>query len=291
MAVITAALVNELRQKTGLGMMQCKKALTEAEGNLKEAEVVLRKTLGDKQLSKGAERTASEGSIFARVSDNKRIGAIIELNSETDFVARNDQFKSIGKTLVEKVLSYAAGTVPTDLEALLNDTHEGTTVGAFVNDAATTIGEKVALSRFERFGAPEGNVVSAYVHNPSGSGDEGGKIGVLVEVSGGEDTDALSTLAREIALHVSSSNPMVLSEEDVPADVIAKEREIFAAQAANDPKMAGKPEAAINAMVNGRVRVFLEESVLLKQSYVRDPAITIADLVKKTPGASVVRFV
>jgi elongation factor Ts len=291
MAVITAALVNELRQKTGLGMMQCKKALTEADGDLKEAEVILRKTLGDKQLSKGAERTASEGSIFARVSDNKRIGAIIELNSETDFVARNDQFKSIGKTLVDKILSYAAGTVPTDLQALLNDTHEGTTVGAFVNDAATTIGEKVALSRFERFGAPEGNVVAAYVHNPSGSGDEGGKIGVLVEVSGGDDKDALATLAREIALHVSSSNPMVLSEEDVPAEVIAKEREIFAAQAANDPKMAGKPEAAINAMVNGRVRVFLEESVLLKQSYVRDPAITIADLVKKTPGASVVRFV
>lgn len=291
MAAITAAMVNELRQKTGAGMMQCKAALTEAEGDMNEAVTVLRKKLGDKQVSKGATRTASEGSVFALVSGDKHIGALIELNSETDFVARNDQFKTIGKNLVGKIVGYAAGTVPKDLDAFIADSYEGGTVGSYITDAGATIGEKIALSRFERFGAPEGNVVAAYVHNPSGPGDEGGKLGVLVEVSGGDDRDALATLAREIALHISSSNPLVLSEEEISPDTIEKEREIARAQALNDPKMAGKPEAAINALVNGRVRVFLEESVLLKQSYIRDPAITIADLVKKTEGASVVRFV
>ena len=187
-------------------------------------------------------------------------------------------------------MSYEPGTVPSELAAFLADTHNGMTVGEYITDAATTIGEKVALSRFERFGAPEGNTVSAYVHNPSGSGDEGGKIGVLVEVSGAEK-EAGATLAREIALHISSSNPMVLSEEDVPAEIIAKEREIYAAQAANDEKMKGKPQGAIDAMINGRLRVYLEDTVLLKQSYVRDPAISIDALVKKTPGAGIVRFV
>lgn len=291
MAAITAALVNELRQKTGAGMMQCKKALTEADGNLEEAVTILRKTLVGKQAVKAMERTASEGSVFARVSDDKQRGAIIELNSETDFVARNEQFKAIGKALVAKILAYEAGTVPTDLEAFLADTHEGTTVGAYITDAAATIGEKVVLTRFERFGAPEGNAVAAYVHNPGGSGDEGGKIGVLVETSGGGDKEALATLAREIALHISSSNPQYLTEAEVPAEILEKEREVALAQAKNDPKMAGKPEAALNALVSGRVRVFLEDTVLLKQSYIRDPALTIEALVKKTDGASVVRFV
>ncbi|MBC8138405.1 MAG: translation elongation factor Ts [Fibrella sp.] len=290
MAAITAALVNELRQKTGAGMMQCKKALTEADGDLQEAEVVLRKTMVGKAVGR-SERTASEGLILAKVSDDKHIGVIVELNSETDFVARNDDFKALGKSIVTRIADFAAGTVPTDLDALLAAPMGDTTVGEAVTNAGGRIGEKIALSRFERFGAPEGNAVAAYVHNPSGSGDEGGKVGVLVEVAGSDDKDALATLAREVALHISSSNPMVLAESDVPAEVIEKEREIALAQAQNDPKMAGKPEAAINAMVNGRVRVFLEESVLLKQSYVRDPAITISDLVKKTAGASIVRFV
>ncbi len=291
MAVITAALVNELRQRTSLGMMQCKKALTEADGDLAEAEVILRKSIFGKQGAKAMERTASEGSVFARVSDDKRRGAIIELNSETDFVARNDQFKTIGRALLEKILSYEPGTVPTGLEAFLADSHNGTTVGDYITDASTTIGEKVALSRFERFGAPEGNAVAAYVHNPSGSGDEGGKYGVLVEVGGGGDTNALATLAREVALHVSSANPRYLTEDAIGSEVIDKEREIYAAQAANDEKMQSKPQAAVDAMINGRLRVFLEETVLLKQKYIRDDSLTIDALVKKTPNAGIVRFV
>jgi elongation factor Ts len=257
---------------------------------MEAAVLILRKTLGIKQGEKGATRTASEGSIFAKISANGRIGGIVELNSETDFVARNDNFKTIGRTLVEKVLSFPAGTVPKSLEDFLNTPHESGTVSSFVTDTAATIGEKVAASRFERFGAPEGNVVGAYVHNPGGSGDEGGKIGVLVEVTGA-DPAALATLARELALHVASANPMYLKEDDVEAGIIEREREVARGQAANDPKMQGKPEKAIESLVNGRVRKFLEESVLLNQAYVKDPGKTVAAFVNETKGADVVRFV
>ncbi|MDX1934561.1 MAG: translation elongation factor Ts [Capsulimonadales bacterium] len=290
MAAITASLVNELRQLTGAGMMQCKAALTEAEGDLQKAREILRIKLGKKAEGR-LERQASEGAVFARISADRRIGVIIELNSETDFVARNDQFKALGQSLVEKLLSYAAGTVPADQDAFLADTmEEGKTVAAYINDAAAPIGEKVALGRFERFGAPEGNAVAAYVHNPGGSGDDGGRIGVLVELTGA-DADALSTLGREIALHIASSNPQYLAEGDVEPAMIEKEREIARAQAAEDPKMAGKPAQAIESMVNGRVRRFLEETVLLKQAYVRDPAKTVEAIVKETAGAGIVRFV
>jgi elongation factor Ts len=291
MAAITAQSVAQLREMTGAGMMQCKQALTEADGDLEEAKVILRKKLGDKATSRGAERTASEGLVMAKVSENGRIGAIVELNCETDFVARNNDFKTLNRKLVDKVLSYAAGTVPTSTEAFLNDTMEADmTVSQVINDAAGPIGEKVALGRFERFGAPEGNVVVAYVHNPGGSGDEGGKIGVLVELTGA-DADKLAEIGRGIALQVTSLNPLYLSEADVPAEMLEQEREIARAQAANDPKMAGKPAQAIESMVNGRVRKRLEEIVLLNQAYIRDDKKTISAFVKETPGASIVRFV
>jgi translation elongation factor Ts len=187
MAAITAQAVAQLREQTGAGMMQCKQALTEADGDIEQAKVILRKKLGDKAMSRGAERTASEGLVMAQVSDNDRIGALVELNCETDFVARNEDFKALARKLVEKILSYPAGTVPTSQEAFLSDTMEGgMTVEQTINDAAGPIGEKVALGRWKRFGAPEGNLVSAYVHNPGGSGSEGGKIGVLVELTGAD---------------------------------------------------------------------------------------------------------
>jgi elongation factor Ts len=163
-------------------------------------------------------------------------------------------------------------------------------VSSFITDTAATIGEKVAASRFERFGAPEGNAVAAYVHNPGGSGDEGGKIGVLVEATG-SDTAALAKLAREVALHIASANPQYLKEDDVEAAIIEREREVARAQAANDPKMAGKPEKAIESLVNGRVRKFLEETVLLNQAYIKDPSKTVAAFVNETKGADIVRFV
>jgi len=282
-------MVGQLREKTGAGMMDAKKALTEAEGDMDKATQLLRernKNLGVKREG----RVASEGLVMARVSDDKKRGVILELNCETDFVARNPDFKALGQELVAKVLSYEPGTVPTSLDALLADTHGAHTVAEAVTEATGKLGEKIALSRFERFGAPDGNAVAAYVHNPGGSGDDGGKIGVLVEATGA-DTEALASLAREVALHIASANPQYLSESDVEQKILDTEREIARAQAANDPKMAGKPEKALEAMINGRVRKFLEEAVLLNQSYVRDPSKSIAALVKETPGASLVRFI
>jgi elongation factor Ts len=290
MAAITAAMVNQLRQMTDQPMMQCKAALTEAEGDMQKAVEILRIKMRGKALGK-QDRKAAEGSVFARISENRRVGAIIELNSETDFVARNDQFRALGKALVEKLTGYADGSAPSDLDAFLADTMEGEkTVGGFVTDSAAPIGEKVALGRFTQYSAPEGNVVSAYVHNPGGSGDEGGRIGVLVEMTGA-DAEKLANMGREIALHIASANPQYLTEADVEAAILDKEREIARAQAAEDPKMAGKPAQAIEAMVNGRVRKFLEETVLMNQAYVRDPGKTVGAVVKETPGAGVVRFV
>lgn len=289
-ATITAALVGQLREKTGAGMMDAKKALTEADGDMDKAIQILRERRVV-QAGKREGRAAAEGLILARISDSKRVGAIIELNSETDFVARNPEFGALGQQIADKVLAYAPGTVPTDLDALLADTmNGGTTVAETLTEAAARIGEKIVLSRFRRFGAPDGNAVAAYVHNPGGGGDDGGKIGVLVETTGA-DANTLASLAREIALHIASANPQYLSESDVEPGILDKEREIARAQATNDPKMAGKPEKAIESMVNGRVRKFLEETVLLNQAYVRDPAKTIAALVNETPGAGVVRFV
>jgi elongation factor Ts len=291
MAAITAQAVAQLREQTGAGMMQCKQALTEADGDIEQAKVILRKKLGDKAMSRGAERTASEGLVMAQVSDNDRIGALVELNCETDFVARNEDFKALARKLVEKILSYPAGTVPTSQEAFLSDTMEGgMTVEQTINDAAGPIGEKVALGRWKRFGAPEGNLVSAYVHNPGGSGSEGGKIGVLVELTGA-DAAKLEELGRAVALQIASLNPQYLNESDVPAEVIAQERDIARAQATNDPKMAGKPEQVIESMVSGRIRKRLEEMVLLNQPYIREDKKTVGAFVKETPGASIVRFV
>lgn len=291
MAAITAAAVGQLREMTGAGMMQCKAALTEANGDLEEAKIILRKKLGNKAGERAATRTASEGLVFSSVSSDKTVGVIIELNCETDFVARNPEFKALGQKLTAKIAGYPAGSVPANLDALLASPMEGGySVAEAVTEAAGPIGEKVALGRFERFGAPQGNAVATYVHNPGGSGDDGGKIGVLVEATGA-DTNALATLAREVALHIASANPQYLSEADVEQGILDKEREIAQAQAAADPKMAGKPEKAIESMVNGRVRKFLEETVLLNQAYVRDPAKTVASLVKETNGASIVRFV
>lgn len=290
MAEITARAVAELREKTGAGMMECKKALTEANGDLGEAVTILRKKSKGKVEGRSA-RQAAEGLVMAHVTDTRRVGVLVELNSETDFVARNDDFRALARRLAQKVVAYGPGAVPTSLEALLADTMDGgASVAETITEAAGRIGEKIQLGRFERFGAPQGNIVGAYVHNPGGSGDEGGKIGVLVEATGA-DEETLATLTREVALHIASANPQYLSEADVAPEILDKEREIARAQAANDPKMAGKPEKAIESMVNGRVRKFLEEAVLLNQAYVRDPAKTIAQVVKETPGASLVRFV
>jgi len=283
MAAITAALVAQLRERTGLGMMDCKKALNETDGDLEAAIELLRK----KGTKDRGDRVAGEGLIMAHVSDDGKTGALVEMNSETDFVAKNDDFKALATALAMK----AANSHAESVDALLTEAHDDAsaaekTVGGAINAAINRIGEKIQLGRFVRYTAPENGHVTAYVHSTSGSGNDGGRVGVLVETTG-PNTEQLG---REIAMHISFAKPKFLSEADIDPAVLAKERDIIVAQANEDPKMAGKPDAAKNAMIEGRVKKFKGEIALLSQPYIRDEKKTIAQLVAETPGAAVTRI-
>lgn len=280
MAQITAAAVAQLRERTGLGMMDCKKALTETDGDVEAAVEFLRK----KGVKDRGDRVAGEGVVMSHVSADGRTAALVELNAETDFVARNDDFKGLNRALVTKLAELPQSEVPATKDAFLNLSLEDGTVADAIKGAVQRIGEKIELGRFVRFDAPEGNIIVPYIHSTTGSGAEGGKKGVLVETTG---TD--TTLGKEVAMHISFSKPEFLSETEVPAEVLDKEREIALAQAQNDPKMAGKPANIIENMVTGRVRKELEARVLLKQPYIREPSKSIETLAKDA-GAQVVRF-
>jgi elongation factor Ts len=283
MAAITAALVGQLRERTGLGMMDCKKALTETDGDLEAAIELLRK----KGTKDRGDRVAGEGLIMSHISEDGKTGALVEMNSETDFVARNDDFKALANTLALK----AANSHAENVDELLAEAHDDAsltdaTVKGAINAAINRIGEKIQLGRFVRFTAPENGHVTTYVHSTTGSGNDGGRVGVIVETTG-PNTEQLG---REIAMHISFAKPKYLSEDDIDATVLAKERDIIVAQADEDPKMVGKPEAAKNAMVEGRVKKYKAEIALLSQPYIRDDKKTVAQLVAETPGAAVTRF-
>ena len=283
MAAITAQMVAQLRERTGLGMMECKKALTETDGDLDAAIELLRK----KGTKDRGERIAGEGIIMSHVSDDGKTGVLLELNSETDFVARNDDFKALGRALALKAADSHAETV----EQLLAEAHEDAsaaekTVAGAINAAINRIGEKIVLGRFVRFHAPENGLITAYVHSTTGTGDDGGRVGVLVETIGTAD----NTVGREVAMHISFAKPRFLHESEVNQDILNKERDIITAQTAQDPKMVGKPEAAIKAAVEGRMRKFLGEVVLLSQPYIREEKKTVGQLIAETKGAEVTRF-
>lgn len=283
MAAITAALVAQLRERTGLGIMECKRALSETDGELEAAVDLLRK----KGTKDRGERVAGEGLIMGHVSPDGRTGVLMELNSETDFVARNEDFKALARALAQKAANSHAETV----EQLLAEAHEDAdladaTVAGAINAAINRIGERIVLGRFIRFTAPENGLITAYVHSTSGGSSEGGRVGVLVETTGANTAQ----LGREVAMHISFAKPKYLTENDIDPQVLAKEGEIISAQAAEDPKMAGKPEAARAAMVDGRLKKFKGEIALLSQPYIRDDKKTIAQLAGDTPGASVTRF-
>ena len=283
MAAITAALVAQLRERTGLGIMECKRALSETDGELEAAVDLLRK----KGTKDRGERVAGEGLIMGHVSPDGRTGVLMELNSETDFVARNEDFKALARALAQKAANSHAETV----EQLLAEAHEDAdladaTVAGAINAAINRIGERIVLGRFVRFTAPENGLITAYVHSTSGGSSEGGRVGVLVETTGANTAQ----LGREVAMHISFAKPKYLTENDIDPQVLAKEGEIISAQAAEDPKMAGKPEAARAAMVEGRLKKFKGEIALLSQPYIRDDKKTIAQLASDTPGASVTRF-
>jgi len=263
MADITTSLVKELRERTGLGMMDCKKALQAADGDIEKAIEDMRKESGLKAAKK-AGRTAAEGLVLTRIADDNSYGVMVEVNSETDFAAREDNFADFANTVVETVFSKKT----TDIDALMASGLEQSRLAL-----VQKIGENISVRRAV-MQESEGAIVGCYVHSNN-------KIAVLVSLRGGD-----ADLARDLAMHIAAVNPMVVSAEDVPAEVLGKESEIYTAQAAE----SGKPADIVEKMVSGRLRKFVEEVSLLDQAFVKDPDIKVGSLVKDA-GAEVLSFV
>ena len=281
MAEITAALVKDLREKSGVGMMDCKKALTENDGDMEAALDWLR-AKGLSKAAKKADRVAAEGLVaVAQRRDGKgQVGALVELNAETDFVARNDQFQAAAR-------ASAVAALDTDgsAEAVQSaKTADGAAVSEMITNLIATIGENMVLRRSARFAVSEG-VVAAYVHNAVAP--ELGRLGVIVALESSADVDALNDLGRKIGMHVAATAPLALTVDEVDPAAVERERAIFAEQAAE----SGKPANVIEKMIEGRIRKFYEEVVLLKQSFVMNPDQTIEQLIaeqSKTLGAPIV---
>ncbi len=277
MAMITAQLVKELREKTGAGMMDCKTALTETKGDF-EAAIDWLRTKGLAKAAKKSDRVAAEGLIGV-ITDGKA-GALVEVNSETDFVARNAEFQKLVTEIVGLALK-AGG----DKDKLLDMMHptKKAKIADVIKELVGTIGENMTLRRTAHLKVKDG-VVASYIHNQIEPGL--GKIGVLVALESKGDPAKLAEMGRKIAMHIAANNPLALTAEDVSKDVVERERAIYAEQA----RESGKPANVVEKMVEGRLRKFFEEVVLLKQSFVMDPDKTVEEAVKafeKEAGAPV----
>jgi elongation factor Ts len=266
MVNITAGMVKELRERTGLGMMDCKRALTKAEGDMDKAIDDLRKASGVKAAKK-ASRVAAEGVVLTKIAEDGNYGVIIEVNSETDFAARDANFLDFSQQALELAYSNSEADVAALLDAGLEDTRTA---------MVQKIGENCNVRRVERLQFTDGNagIVESYVHSNN-------RIAVLISVTGGDEA-----LARDVAMHIAAVNPLVVNAEDVPEEEIAKETEIYSAQA----RESGKPEEIIEKMISGRLRKFVAEVSLLEQPFVKDPDVTVGKLLKDA-DASVVQFV
>jgi elongation factor Ts len=264
---ISATQVKELRERTGSGMMECKKALVDAGGDMEAAVEILRKS-GLAKADKKAGRVAAEGLIIIELSDDHKRAAVVEVNCETDFVAKKEEFQGFANKVAQRVLKSGPVTLEGLLEMPLEDG------GASVDDARkeliAKLGENMNVRRFTL--VETNGTLGAYLH--------GTRIGVLVEMKGGNED-----LARDIAMHVAASRPVCVSEDEVSAEMIDKEREIFAAQA----EQSGKPADIIAKMVEGRIKKFLAEVTLLGQPFVKDPETTVSKLLGKA-GATVLSF-
>ena len=265
MAEIMASMVKELREATGLGMMECKRALEDAGGDMKAAADLLRIKSGAK-ASKAAGRIAAEGMVGAWIAPDAKFGALVEVNCETDFVAKNEDFRVFAKKLAQLVAEKA----PTDLTALAGLPLDDSTVEATRQALVQKIGENISLRRFIRL--TTSGVLASYLH--------GNRIGVLVDYTGGD-----VQLGKDIAMHIAASKPVSISRDQVSAELLAKEREIYAAQAAE----SGKPANIIEKMVEGRIVKYLAEVTLLGQPFVKDPDTTVEKLLA-TKGAKVNQF-
>jgi elongation factor Ts len=260
---MSAALVKELRERTGLGLLECKRALAAVGGDVELAIEELRKSSGMKAAKK-AGRTAADGVVAARIADDCSFGVIVEVNSETDFVARDDNFL----TFVKNVVDTAFQSKQSDVEALMSGELESTRAAL-----VQKIGENIGVRRIELIDADSG-VVGFYIHSNN-------RIGVLVKLKGGDQD-----LAKDVAMHVAAVNPQVVSVSDMPEALVAKEKEIFKAQA----QESGKPDEIIEKMIGGRVKKFLAENSLMEQAFVKNPDMTVGQLVGDA-GAEVVSFV
>ena len=259
----TAKDVVALREKTGVGMMDCKKALTETDGDMEKAIDILREK-GLAAAAKKSSRIAAEGLVYAYVDDAKKVGVVVEVNSETDFVAKNADFQAFVKTVAEVV----ADKAPADVAALLEMAFPGAgTVAEVLREKVLVIGENLSIRRFVRY---EGDCVS-YVHG-------GGRIGVLVKFEADEacsGSEALVECGKDVAMQIAAMNATYLDKSCVPAEDIEKEKEILIAQIKNDPKNASKPEAIIHKMVEGRIGKFYENNCLLQQAFVKDGSMNV----------------
>lgn len=267
---ITASMVKDLRTRTGAGMMECKRALTEVEGDIDAAIELLRKK-GAASADKKAGRIAAEGVIYSSFSDDGKSATVVEVNCETDFVAKDDGFVSF----VSQVASTIQINHPADTQALSSlSLGEGSqTVEEARKALIGKIGENIAVRRFISWQAEEGNRLSGYLH--------GSRIGVLVEYSGSNEN-----LGRDIAMHIAASQPLCVSTDEIPPEVLDKERDIYKAQAME----SGKPEAIMDKMVEGRINKFKKENTLLGQPFVKDPDMSI-EKVLQAEGSSVLRFI
>ena len=267
--MITASLVKELREKTGAGMMDCKKVLTETDGDMEKAAELLRER-GITKAAKKSDRIAAEGLVYCYVSPDKKTGVVLEVNAETDFVAKNEEFRKFVADTAEQI----AANNPADVEELLNQPsmkESGKTVKDVLTDKIATIGENMSVRRFVRY--ESNGFVESYTH-----GD--GKIGVLVDFTKGS-----TEVAKDVCMQIAAARPDYLNREAVPADVVSHEMEILKAQAMNE----GKPEQIAEKIVQGRIGKFYGEICLLEQDFVKNPDIKVNQLLSQN-DADIVRF-
>ena len=267
--MVTASQVKDLREKTGAGMMDCKKVLTETDGDMEKAIELLRER-GIAKAAKKSSRVAAEGLVAAYVSENGKVGAVVEVNAETDFVSKNDEFRTFVNDVAKQIVEKNPANVE-DLLAQVSIAEDGKTVQEVLTNKIATIGENMTIRRFERF--ESNGIVASYIHGE-------GKIGVLVDME-----NATPELAKDICLQIAAAKPEFLNRESVTAERVEKEMEILKAQAMNE----GKPAEIAEKMVQGRINKFYGEICLLEQEFVKDPDMKINKLLE-SKGAKINRF-
>ena len=274
---ITAQMVKELREATNAGMMDCKKALKATDGDMEKAVDYLREK-GLASAAKKASRLASEGLVGSYYCDKCNTAALVEVNCETDFVAKTDEFKNLVTEIAKQVIAED----PADVDALLASKYENGTIADFITAKVATIGEKITVRRFARYQAKD-SIVDTYIHM-------GGKVGVMVEIACPEVTDAVKEVAHDVALQIAAASPVApeyVRRSEVDPSHLEHEKEILVAQARNE----GKPEKIIEKMVEGRINKFYQEVCVLEQPFVKDGDISVQKMIQqKAPGADVIRF-